>query len=90
MELAKKYATKYSINLKKVDLIDIKHGMQIELEHGKMLGSATNVTNDSCEKTFKIALAHLIEYPDYYKRLIKMEKQADIFWKNKNKNIFLN
>ena len=31
----------------------------------------------------KIALDHLQEYPDYYQRLIKMEKEADIYWKSK-------
>ncbi len=89
LEIARKYATKYNINLKKVPLSDIKTGMKVELEHGKMLGNKTNVTNNSLEKTFKIALAHLIEYPDYYKRLEKMEKKAEKYWKNKDKNIFI-
>lgn len=88
LEIAKKYAKKYNVNLKKVSLSDICKGMNVELEHGKMLGRITNVTNNSQEKTFKIALAHLIEYPDYYKRLSKMEKQAEKYWKNKDKNIF--
>jgi hypothetical protein len=30
--------------------------------------------------TGKIALAHLNEFPDYYDRLEKMEKEADKFW----------
>jgi hypothetical protein len=32
--------------------------------------------------TGKIALAHLNEFPDYYMRLEKMEKEAEDFWEN--------
>ncbi len=87
---AKKYAKKYKIDTKKVSIKDIKYGMTVELEHGNLLGNTTNVTKNSLEKTFKIALAHLIEFPDYYKRLKKMEKKAEKYWSNKNKNIFIN
>ena len=31
--------------------------------------------------TAKIALAHLSEFPDYYTRLNKLEKEAEDFWK---------
>ena len=56
--------------------------MNIELEHGSSSGnSITNVTNDDLLLTGKIALAHILEYPDYYQRLIKMEKEAKKFWK---------
>ena len=40
----------------------------------------TNVTNNDPLLTGKIALAHLKEFPDYYSRLKKMEKEADEFW----------
>jgi len=33
--------------------------------------------------TGKIALAHLNEFPDYYTRLEKMEKEAEDFWETK-------
>jgi len=40
--------------------------------------------------TGKIVIAHLLEFPDYYERLKKMEEKAESFWKTKNKkNIFL-
>ena len=39
--------------------------MNIELEHGLVNGT-TNVTNDNLTTTGKIALAHLMEYPNYY------------------------
>jgi hypothetical protein len=32
-----------------------------------------------------IALAHYMEFPDYYKRLKKMEERAEKYWKNKKK-----
>lgn len=50
--------------------------MEVELEHGT-ISSLTNVTNDDLLATGKIALAHLNEFPDYYTRLLKMEKEAD-------------
>ena len=58
--------------------------MKVELEHG-MIDKRTNVTNDDLMKTGKIALAHLLEYPDYYTRLKKMEDAAEKYWKNKKK-----
>jgi hypothetical protein len=38
---------------------------------------ATNVTNDNPILTGKIALAHLNEFPDYYTRLARPEKEAE-------------
>jgi hypothetical protein len=40
-------------------------GMTIEMEHG-LVNSLTNVTDDNAVKTAKIALAHILELPDYY------------------------
>jgi DNA-directed RNA polymerase alpha subunit len=57
-------------------------GLEIELEHGK-INPTTDVTNDDLIITGKIAMAHLNEFPDYYDRLEKMEKEADIFWNKK-------
>ncbi len=34
----------------------------------------------SFDETKKIALAHLNEFPDYYDRLEKMEKEAEDYW----------
>jgi len=50
--------------------------MEVELEHGT-IRALTNVSNDFLLTTGKIALAHLIEIPDYYTRLLKMEKEAE-------------
>jgi hypothetical protein len=54
-------------------------GLEVETEHGAR-DPETNVTNDDPILTGKIALAHLKEFPDYYTRLAKMEKEADEFW----------
>lgn len=44
----------------------ITKGIKVELEH----------TNDK-QKALEIVMDHLTEFPDYYDRLIKMEKQAN-------------
>jgi hypothetical protein len=57
-------------------LEEFRSGMDVELEHGRR-DPATNVTGDDPVTTGKIALAHLREFPDYYTRLDRMEKEAD-------------
>lgn len=61
------------INLYELGIMysDLAIGMNVELEHGKALGEATNVTDDDTMMTAKIALAHLIEDPKYYEKLAK-------------------
>ena len=54
-------------------------GLDVELEHGRR-SPLTNVTNDNPILTGKIALAHLREFPDYYTRLKKLEKEAKAYW----------
>ena len=44
---------------------DFLEGINIELEHG-LKNIRTNVTNNDLITTAKIALAHLLEYPNYY------------------------
>ena len=63
----------------KFDVEQFRMGMDVELEHG-LIDAPTNVTDDNPLVTGKIALAHLNEFPDYYTRLAKMEKEADDFW----------
>lgn len=81
-EQAKKIGEKLGIKWDKFDVEQFRHGMDIELEHGK-IDSNTNVTNDDPLMTGKISLAHLNEFADYYDRLDKMEAEAEKFWKNK-------
>ena len=58
------------------DVEQFRSGMNVELEHG-LHDSATNVTGDDPVMTGKIALAHLNEFPDYYTRLERMEREAE-------------
>lgn len=56
-----------------------RSGLNVELEHGRR-SPQTNVSNDNPLVTGKIALAHLNEFPDYYTRLLRMEKEAKQYW----------
>ena len=78
-EVAKDIGEKLGIKWDKFDVEQFRMGMDVELEHG-LVDPHTNVTNDDPLMTGKIALAHLNEFPDYYTRLDKMEKEADAFW----------
>ena len=76
---AQSVGEKLGIKWDKFDIDQFRRGMDVELEHGT-IDPLTNVTNDDPIMTGKIALAHLNEYPDYYDRLGKMEKEAEEFW----------
>ena len=75
-EEAKEIGEKLGIDWSEYDVEQYRMGMDIELEHG-LIDPNTNVTNDDPLMTGKIALAHLNEFPDYYTRLDKMEKEAE-------------
>ena len=77
---AKQIGNNLGIDWDKVDLKEFTMGLNVELEHGTRYPE-TNVTNNDKLLTGKIAWAHLIEFPDYYTRLEKMEEEADAFWK---------
>jgi len=78
-EEAKKIGETLGIDWSKFDVEQFRMGMDVELEHG-LRDPHTNVTNDDPLLTGKIALAHLNEFPDYYTRLEKMEKEAEKYW----------
>lgn len=63
----------------KFDLNEFWMGVNTELEHGR-ISKQTNVTGDDPITTGKIALAHLNEFPDYYKRLKVLEEEAKAYW----------
>jgi hypothetical protein len=71
------------IDWSKFDVEQFRAGLDVELEHG-LRDPQTNVTNNDPIMTGKIALAHLNEFPDYYTRLEKMEKEGGAAWKGKN------
>lgn len=58
-------ANKFNVPISDIES-QIKKGIGVEMEH----------TNDR-EKAIEIVMDHLSEFPDYYDRLIKMEKQAE-------------
>jgi len=81
-EEAQKIGEALGIDWQKFDIEQFRRGMDVELEHGTR-DSNTNVTNDDPLMTGKIALAHLNEFPDYYTRLDKLEKEAEDYWSKK-------
>ena len=76
---AKRIGEQLGIKWDKFNLEQFRMGMDIELEHG-LVDPHTNVSNDDPLTTGKIALAHLNEFPDYYTRLEKLEKEAEKHW----------
>lgn len=76
LQQAYRTAVRLRLNLDVISLQDWTHAMQVEMEH-------SNVTGGSLLTTGRIALAHLKEFPDYYDRLEKMEKEAKLYWRKK-------
>lgn len=69
-------AKKFNVSVKKIEA-QLKKGVKIEMEH----------TKDK-EKATEIAMDHLSEFPDYYDRIEKMEKEAKKEWTiNENKTL---
>ena len=81
---AKMLADKLNVDLSVLSLEMWIYAIDVELEHGSR-NLITNVTDDNLEITAKIALAHLLEFPDYYTRLKQMEEDADLYWENRVK-----
>jgi hypothetical protein len=79
---AKDIARNLGIDFKKAgfDAEQFRMGLDTELEHGRR-NTLTNVSNDDPIITGKIALAHLLEFPDYYTRLARMEENANAYWR---------
>jgi hypothetical protein len=61
------------------DVEQFRMGLDVELEHGRR-DPLTNVSDDDELTTGKIARAHLNEFPDYYTRLARMEREAELYW----------
>ena len=85
---AKKIGRELGIDFRKLSPTLFQKAMKIELEHGKKF-SRTNITNNDLLITGKIALAHLLEYSNYYESLIEMEKELDKYWRGKKKKSVL-
>lgn len=82
---AKEIGDDLGINWNEVKLDEFTKGVNVELEHGTRYPE-TNVTNNDKNMTGKIAWAHLKEFPDYYTRLEKLEKEAEEYWNRKERD----
>lgn len=58
-------AEKHGVSIKSIEM-QIEKGKKIEMEH-----------TDDPKEAERVAMDHLVEFPDYYDRLIKMEKEAE-------------
>lgn len=89
LEEATNIAKQLNLDLNKIPVDHFRKAMQVELEHG-IVDPSTDVTGDDLLMTGKIGLAHIKEFPDYYKRLEVLEEEADVFWESKDRpDIFL-
>lgn len=73
-----KLIDKYNVNTNVVPVNILKKAVEIEFEH-------KDIIDHDADKSFRIAMAHLREFPDYYVRLIKLESDADKYWTGKVK-----
>lgn len=85
-EIAKKHGFGTNMGLYNKDILNqLKKGFIIEYdEHGDKLikNKEVNVVKDKKERALLIAISHLMEFPDYYERLEKLESDAETFWKD--------
>lgn len=75
LDEARAIGDELGVDWKVTDLEQFRLGLSVELEHGAA-DPRTNVTSDDPLLTGKIAWAHLNEIPDYYTRLLAMEREA--------------
>ncbi len=76
---AKRVGDEIGVDWERFDLEQFRAGMDVEYEHGSH-DPQTDVTGDDPVLTGKIALAHMKEFPDYYERLERMERDAERDW----------
>ena len=75
-EEARRVGDQIGVDWDRFDLEQFRAGMDVEYEHGSH-DPQTDVTGDDPITTGKIALAHMKEFPDYYERLERMEREAE-------------
>src|SRR6185295_14011876 len=78
-EEARRVGDAIGVDWSRFDLEQFRAGMDVEFEHGSH-DPQTDVTHDDPIITGKIALAHMKEFPDYYERLERMEREAEREW----------
>lgn len=79
IEEATRVGNEIGVDWSRLDVEQFRLGMDVEFEHGSR-DPQTDVTGDDPIVTGKIALAHMKEFPDYYARLEKMERDAEREW----------
>lgn len=77
---AKEVGDEIGVDWSEIDLGEFRQGIKEEMEHGSEYGSATKVHEDDYVISGRIALAHLIEVPDYYQRLEDLEDEGEAVW----------
>jgi hypothetical protein len=82
-EEAKRVGDAIGVDWTRFDLEQFRAGIDVEFEHGSH-DPQTDVTGDDPVITGKIALAHMKEFPDYYERLERMEREAERDWAGKS------
>jgi Protein of unknown function (DUF5661) len=82
IEEAQRVGNEIGVDWSRFDIEQFRLGMDVELEHGSR-DPQTDVTGDDPIVTGKIALAHMKEFPDYYERLERMERDAEREWANR-------
>jgi hypothetical protein len=74
---ARRVGDAIGVDWSRIELEQFRMGMDVEYEHGSH-DPQTDVTHDNPIVTGKIALAHMKEFPDYYERLERMEREAEL------------
>jgi hypothetical protein len=82
IEEAQRVGNEIGVDWSRFDVEQFRLGMDVEFEHGSR-DPQTDVTGDDPIVTGKIALAHMKEFPDYYERLERMERDAEREWANR-------
>jgi len=83
IEEARRVGDAIGVDWSRFDVEQFRAGMDVEYEHGGH-DPQTDVTGDDPILTGKIALAHMKEFPDYYERLERMEREAEADWSGKS------
>ena len=76
-EEARRVGDAIGVDWTRFELDQFRTGMDVEFEHGSH-DPQTDVTHDDPILTGKIALAHRKEFADYYERLERMEREAEL------------
>lgn len=92
-EDASKIGNKLGLKWKQIKPQALSKGMDVEEEHNdneKIDGVNPNVIHGDTKKVAKIAIAHLGESPDYYKKLKVIEDKKELIKNRIKSNVYKN